>query len=152
MNTLNMKYAAVAAIALVALMGCEEVAPERTAGQKLDLAIESTRDIVLDTSRKAGEKSDHAVQALKDARDAVGERATDVAVAVDDTAITGSVKAGILKDSSLDVLKIDVETRNGVVILNGLAASEAARERAGKIALATEGVSAVRNYLVVKRT
>ena len=68
-----------------------------------------------------------------------------------DTAITASIKTDFLKDPDLSVLKIDVDTKNGVVTLNGLAADEAARGRAEKIAGAIKGVREVRNFLVIKR-
>jgi hyperosmotically inducible periplasmic protein len=68
-----------------------------------------------------------------------------------DAAITASIKADFLKDRDLSVLKIDVDTRDGVVTLNGLAENEAARERAGRLASGIKGVREVRNHLTVKR-
>lgn len=68
-----------------------------------------------------------------------------------DAAITASIKTDFLKDPDLSVLKIDVDTRDGVVTLNGLADDEAARKRAGQLAGAIKGVREVRNYLTVKR-
>jgi osmotically-inducible protein OsmY len=70
---------------------------------------------------------------------------------VSDAAITASVKTDLLKDPDLSVLKIDVDTKDGVVTLNGLAADEPARSRAEKMASAVKGVKEVRNFLVVKR-
>ena len=71
--------------------------------------------------------------------------------ALGDTAITASIKTDFLKDPDLSVLKIDVDTRDGVVTLNGLADNEAARGRAERIAGAIKGVREVRNHLTVKR-
>lgn len=68
-----------------------------------------------------------------------------------DAAITASIKADYLKDPDLSVLKIDVDTRDGVVTLNGLAENDAARQRAERLAQGIKGVKEVRNYLVVKR-
>jgi hyperosmotically inducible protein len=68
-----------------------------------------------------------------------------------DAAITASIKTDFLKDPDLSVLKIDVDTRDGVVTLNGLADNEAARKRAEQLAGAIKGVREVRNYLTVKR-
>lgn len=70
---------------------------------------------------------------------------------IGDTAITASIKTDFLKDPDLSVLKIDVDTKDGVVTLNGLAESEQARERAGRIAGSVKGVRQVRNHLTVKR-
>ena len=71
--------------------------------------------------------------------------------AVTDAAITTAVKAGFLKDPGLSVLKIDVDTREGVVVLNGVAADAGARERASQIATGIKGVREVRNHLSVKQ-
>lgn len=71
--------------------------------------------------------------------------------ALGDTAITASIKTDFLKDPDLSVLKIDVDTKDGVVTLNGLADNEAARGRAERIAGSIKGVREVRNYLTVKR-
>jgi hyperosmotically inducible periplasmic protein len=68
-----------------------------------------------------------------------------------DAGITASIKADFLKDPDLSVLKIDVDTNDGVVTLNGLAANEAARTRAERMAQAVKGVREVRNFLVLKR-
>lgn len=71
--------------------------------------------------------------------------------ALSDAAITASIKTDFLKDPDLSVLKIDVDTRDGVVTLNGLADNEPARKRAGDLAAAIKGVREVRNHLTVKR-
>ena len=68
-----------------------------------------------------------------------------------DAGITASIKADFLKDPDLSVLKIDVDTVDGVVTLNGLAANDAARTRAGRMAEAVKGVKQVRNFLTIKR-
>jgi hyperosmotically inducible protein len=48
------------------------------------------------------------------------------------------------------VFKIDVDTKDGVVTLNGVAETPSARMRAVKLAEATKGVKEVRNHLTVK--
>jgi osmotically-inducible protein OsmY len=143
---------ALAVAAVAGLAACEEVAPDRTAGQKLDQAIDSTRHSVFDAGKKVEARADSAVLVLKDTRDAVGARAVAAGTAIDDVAITASINADFLKDSGLAVLKIDVDSREGVVSLNGLAGSEEARVRAGTLASAVKGVHEVHNYLVVKRS
>ena len=91
------------------------------------------------TSVATGERT--AVSGLPD-----GTRA-----AVNDAAITTAVKAGFLKDPGLSVLKIDVDTKEGVVLLNGIADDAAAKERASQIAQGVKGVREVRNHLSVKQ-
>ena len=71
--------------------------------------------------------------------------------AASDPAITASIKTDFLKDPDLSILKIDVDTKEGVVTLNGLAENDEARVRAEKIANGVKGVKEVRNFLVTKR-
>jgi len=70
---------------------------------------------------------------------------------INDAAITTSIRADFLKDPDLSVLKIDVNTTDGVVTLNGLAENESAKARAARMAQSVKGVRAVRNFLTVKR-
>jgi osmotically-inducible protein OsmY len=70
---------------------------------------------------------------------------------LNDTAISAMVKADLLRDPDLSVLKIDVDTRDGVVTLNGLAGTEPAKVRAEKMAQSVKGVKEVRNFLTVKQ-
>lgn len=68
-----------------------------------------------------------------------------------DAGITASIKADFLKDPDLSVLKIDVDTVDGVVTLNGLAGNADARVRAERMAQAVKGVKQVRNFLTLKQ-
>jgi hyperosmotically inducible protein len=63
----------------------------------------------------------------------VGER-------IDDAGITAKVKSRLLDDPAVRGLKIDVDTREGVVYLTGSIPGPAEREKAVQIARATEGV------------
>jgi hyperosmotically inducible periplasmic protein len=151
MKTTRTLGIALVVAAVAGLAACNEVAPERTAGEKLDMAIDSTRHSVFDAGRKVEAQADNAVLTLKGTRDAVGAGAIAAVNVIDDAAIVTSINADFLKDGGLAVLKIDVDSREGVVSLNGLAGSEEARVRAGLLAAAVKGVHEVRNYLVVKR-
>jgi osmotically-inducible protein OsmY len=53
-------------------------------------------------------------------------------------------------DKDLSAIKIDVDTKDGVVTLTGPAPSESARDRATEIAKNVKGVSSVNNQLTVK--
>ena len=75
----------------------------------------------------------------------------DTRAVLNDAAITASIKADLLRDPDLSVLKIDVDTRDGVVTLNGLAGNDAARTRAERMAQSVKGVREVRNRLTVKQ-
>jgi len=63
----------------------------------------------------------------------VGER-------IDDAGITAKVKNRLLEDPAVKGLKIDVDTREGVVYLTGSIPGAGERDRAVQIARATEGV------------
>ena len=64
--------------------------------------------------------------------------------AAGDAMITGKVKTKLLADPDVKGLLIDVDTKNGVVTLNGSA------DKAVSIAKGTEGVKSVENKLTVK--
>jgi hyperosmotically inducible protein len=69
---------------------------------------------------------------------------------VDDAVITGKVKASLLGDPDVKGTDINVDTRNGVVDLNGAVQSQAQIDKATSLAKSTEGVSAVNNNLSIK--
>lgn len=172
------RAALTAAIASLALAACDRDGGDRTVGQKLDSAIDRTQQKLAEagekTSQKLQEAGDKTQVALTNAADKVVAKTGEAVTAVQestvapaanavsagaaetgkvmtDTAITASIKTDFLKDPDLSVLKIDVDTRGGVVTLNGLAGDEDARVRAEKMAGAIKGVKEVRNFLVVKR-
>ncbi len=68
---------------------------------------------------------------------------------VDDSMITGRVKARLLSDEFSSGLKIDVDTLEQVVTLTGVVRTAGERRIAGDIALATPGVRRVENLLTV---
>ena len=163
MHATSLRAALIAALATLALAGCHREAGDQTVGQKIDNALDRTQQKLAE----AGEKTQVA---LSQAGDKIAEETGKAAVAVQeatvkttnggaaetgkamsDTAITASIKTDFLKDPDLSVLKIDVDTKGGVVTLNGLAGDEAARQRAEKMASAIKGVREVRNFLVIKR-
>jgi hyperosmotically inducible protein len=69
---------------------------------------------------------------------------------MDDAAITAAVKAKLLADPTVGGLKIDVDTREGIVYLTGdNLKSQAEIDQAIKLAKETSGVKSVENKLVV---
>ena len=87
----------------------------------------------------AGKKLDQSMEKM-------GQKAGK---AIDDTAITAAVKAGILAEPGLKVLKIDVNTKDGRVMLTGSADSAENVQRATQVATAVQGVKSVDNRLAV---
>lgn len=202
MKTPSILLGIAASLAALALSGCEREADRNGAsvGQKLDTAVERTRQELAQAGEMTREKIEEAREKIPPRLDAAGDRIADAtrqaaaevretlkperpaagngsggaqevtttvrsgektavgaAASADrrsslaDAAITASIKADLLKDPDLSVLKIDVDTRDGVVTLNGLAENEAARRRAEQLAGAIKGVREVRNHLVVKK-
>ena len=70
---------------------------------------------------------------------------------VDDTAIVAQIRKALTSDRELSQFMIDVDSKDGLVILSGVAASAAARERATEIARHTPQVQDISNQLTVKR-
>ena len=69
---------------------------------------------------------------------------------VDDTIVTGKVKAAILNEPTLKSAEINVETFKGVVQLSGFVSSQANINRAAELARSVPGVSSVKNDMRVK--
>jgi len=129
------------------------------AGQKTEQALssagekisEKTQEVVNDVKASTGSTEVTTATTSSGTTATTTTSAPDTKSRVSDAAITASIKTDFLKDPDLSVLKIDVDTRAGVVTLNGLAGDEPARQRAEKMASAVKGVKEVRNFLVVKR-
>ncbi len=132
-----------AATAILALGACSKTDDGQTAGQKVDQVIAQSErkaeDMKADASRGAEQAKQGAEKGM--------ERAGD---AVSDAAVTASIKTELAKDPSLSALRIDVDTSNGRVKLNGTAPSEAARDRATQIAMGVKGVQSVDNLLSIE--
>lgn len=69
---------------------------------------------------------------------------------IDDSVITGKVKAAIFNDPDLKVMEISVETFRGEVQLSGFVSSQAAADRAVAVARQVGGVTAVKNDMEIK--
>jgi hyperosmotically inducible protein len=69
---------------------------------------------------------------------------------VDDASITAAVKTKLMGDSVVGALKINVDTKDGVVSLNGPVKSQSEKDTALRIARETSGVKDVRDNLVVQ--
>jgi hyperosmotically inducible protein len=70
---------------------------------------------------------------------------------IDDAVITAAVKTRLLEDPLVKGLKIDVDTREGVVFLTGSVTSAKEIDRAVEVARATDHVRDVKPNLVVSR-
>jgi hyperosmotically inducible protein len=70
---------------------------------------------------------------------------------VDDAAITASVKSTLVADKAANLTRVDVDTNNGVVSLNGVVDSPDQKSRAEQLARRVDGVKKVVNNLQVAR-
>ncbi len=126
--------AAIALASSLALLatGCDRKPAEQTAGEKVDNAVADTKQEARDLGNTMERKADQAGQAI------------------DDAAITTSIKGKYLADDTLKGLDISVETQHGVVTLTGSVQSDSAKELATTIAQGVDGVTSVNNQLTVK--
>jgi hyperosmotically inducible periplasmic protein len=101
------------------------------------------RQAVQAVEQKVGE----SVDSLKATIDQTGQK---ISQTVSDTTLLATIKAKLLREESLDGLKIRVEVTEGVVNLKGTVPSLEARALAIKLARETEGVQGVRADLPVE--
>lgn len=149
----------------LALTACNKADESQTTGQKIDSTVAKTEKAVTELKRE-GEKSGadlkakteeslaKAVDALKNATEKSEATAKIITAKtinkIDDMAISTAVSAELLKDPEIKFLKINVDTKNGAVVLNGTVPTGAAKARAESIAKTFDGVQSVDNRLVIK--
>ncbi|HXF77092.1 MAG TPA: BON domain-containing protein [Methylomirabilota bacterium] len=69
---------------------------------------------------------------------------------VDDSTITASVKAKLAADKAANLTRVDVDTTNRVVSLNGIVESAEQKRRAEQLAMEVGGVRRVENHLQIQ--
>jgi hyperosmotically inducible periplasmic protein len=70
---------------------------------------------------------------------------------VDDAALTTSVKTKLAADKLSSLTRVDVDTNNGTVSLNGVVESSDQRARAQELASQVKGVNRVINNIQVQK-
>jgi hyperosmotically inducible periplasmic protein len=133
---------ACSAAVLLALSACNKQDDGKTVGQSIDSGIAKTEQVAKDAGNTMKDASKEAQAAGSQAGASVGEK-------IDDVAITAKVSGSLAKDPDLSAIKINVDTKDGVVTLNGPAPSAAAKDKATAIAKQVQGVSSVNNQLMV---
>lgn len=124
-----------AAAVAVSLAACDQREDERTIGQQVDSAVAQAQ-------RKT--------EAMKDdVKVAANEPMSETSMKVKDASITTAINLQLARDDKLSALKIDVDTQDGRVRLNGTAPDAASRERATALARGVQGVVSVDNQLTV---
>jgi osmotically-inducible protein OsmY len=134
---------ACSAAVLLALTACNKADDGKTVGQSIDSGVAKTEQAAKDAGNAMKEAS-------KDAQATGSQASTTLGEKIDDVTITATVSTGLAKDPDLSAIKINVDTKDGVVTLNGPAPSAAAKDKATDIAKQVKGVTSVNNQLVVK--
>lgn len=133
MNTVHKSLLAVSSLAVVLSLGaCDRLNNASTVGERADSAVNRTE------------------QAARNTADETRRMGAAGADKVDDATITAKVNAALAADKDLSAVRIDVDTKNGVVTLTGPAPSPEASAQATKIAKNVKGVTSVENRLTVK--
>lgn len=70
---------------------------------------------------------------------------------IDDATITASVKSKLVSEKAANLTRVDVDTNNGTVYLNGTVESPEQRSRAEQLAWQAKGVKSVVNNLQVQK-
>ena len=127
-----------------------------------DIKVQTNRGLVqlagfVGTNEEKSRATDvaKAVDGVKEVRNDIevqsrtAERSTgDV---VDDGVITAKVKAALIDNPATKARQINVDTRNGVVQLQGFVDSNDEKMQAGQVARSVSGVQSVQNDLEIKQ-
>ena len=87
---------------------------------------------------------------VNDAKEAIKDAVADVGAAVADATTTTKVNAALVADDQLKALKIDADTKDGTVMLTGVAPDADSRDRATTLAKVVDGLLDVANRLTVQ--
>jgi len=128
-----------AASAVVTIVALQD---PRSLGTQVDDTVARVRSVGDQAGQTVAQSQNAAAEASRNALDGV-------ATAIDDTGISAKVKAALAVDPALSASRIEVQTQNGVVRLEGPAPDEAAKARATVLAAAPDGVRSVDNRLVL---
>ena len=151
------------AIVLIGLIAaCGDRSSDTTAGQKLDRAIERSKDATTEAVDKAAElgksardKTDAYLQSPQVKQDAAAVEGAlrnagrTLKSDASDAITAAAVSAALARDPQLSALRIDVDAHDGVVRLSGPAPNAQARSRAETLAKGVDGVTAVDDQLTV---
>lgn len=128
--------------------------------KSLDLQVETRKGVVqlsgfVDTQAQIDQALalTRAVAGVTDVENGISLKGAPgtMGSAIDDTAVTTRVKSALLADPGIKSLDISVLTFKGEVQLTGFVNSQDQIEQAGKLAAAAEGVSGVKNELMIKK-
>lgn len=148
-----MKHAALIlslAVMGASLAGCNKDDSDKTLGQRMDESVQASKEKMAEAQNKADAAGDKMKQEASQASDKMKEKADAAGKVLDDTAITASVRAKIVSEPDLSNMDVKVDTKEGIVTLDGKAKTADAKDRATLVARSVEGVKDVNNNLSVQ--
>ena len=149
MRTNRTPVALVSMLAAVALIAaCEK--KTTTVNDTSPGSTSSTTTTTVAPSTTASDAMAATTNAMDKAASATERGMAKAGEAMGDAAITGKVKTALIADPDVKALKIDVDTKDNVVTLNGTADTQANADKAVTIAKGIDGVKSVDNRLTIK--
>jgi hyperosmotically inducible periplasmic protein len=127
-------------------------AGEQPRGEDREAAADARERTANATSRMGDATSQMGAGAREPARDTsipAPDSASRASDRMGDMQITTRVNAGLAADKELSAMRIDVDTRDGVVTLMGTAPTATAKARAAEVAREVRDVKSVNNQLTV---
>lgn len=161
MKTKTLQILALTGLALFSLAGCENNAVDvEKSGEETRIHVDGEQ---MDSNFEEAERRfDAAGEELKASAEQLGravERGAErveaevgpvVREVMDDAGISAKIKAKLIADPEVSAYRIDVDTVDGRVTLNGKVANADVRAEAEKLASRTEGVKEVVNLIQVE--
>ena len=149
MRTNRTPVALVSMLAAAALLAaCEK--KTTTVNDTAPGSTSSTTTTTVAPSPTASDAMAATTNAMDKAASATERGMAKAGEAIGDAALTGKVKTALIADPDVKALKIDVDTKDHVVTLNGTADKQANADKAVTIAQGIEGVKSVENRLTIK--
>jgi len=149
MRTNRTPVALVSMLAAVALIAaCEK--KTTTVNDTSPGSTSSTTTTTVAPSTTASDAMAATTNAMDKAASATERGMAKAGEAMGDAAITGKVKTALIADPDVKALRIDVDTKDNVVTLNGTADTQANADKAVTIAKGIDGVKSVDNRLTIK--
>ena len=149
MRTNRTPVALVSMLAAAALLAaCEK--KTTTVNDTSPGSTSSTTTTTVAPSPTASDAMAATTNAMDKAASATERGMAKAGEAMGDAAITGKVKTALIADPDVKALKIDVDTKDNVVTLNGTADTQTNADKAVTIAKGIDGVKSVDNRLTIK--
>ena len=137
---------------VVTLSGAVDTPQSRARAIELARGTEGVRDVVDRLTITPGATPTTGVDdPLQQKAREGAEKAKDATPDLSDAGITAKVKSKFLGDTNVPGLKIDVDTKDGVVTLTGTVPTADEKRRAMDLAKATDGVKSVVDHIKVAK-